>query len=147
MKNEEKSFVLVVDASKEILEMVRAKMSVLSDDIKILGETDIENARYIFDSCHETLRGVFVGSGIASFTIENASEPATLEFIREIRASGWDKPLVGFSGNPNFAQQMYEAGCGYTFCQKGYLAEEIIDAINNHNVIDIFDENKKAATA
>lgn len=144
MKNKKgKSFVLIVDASEEILKMVKAQMSLLSDDVKILGETDIENARYIFDSCHETLKGIFVGSGIASFTVENADEPATLGFIREVRASGWEKPLVGFSGNPDFCAQMYEAGCGRTFCQKGYLAEEIIGALKNHEVIDIIDANEK----
>lgn len=144
MNTQEKSFVLVIDASEEILKMVRAQMSLLSEDIKILGETDIENARYIFDSCHETLKGIFVGSGIASFTVENANEPSTLGFIREVRVSGWEKPLVGFSGNPDFCAQMYEAGCGRTFCQKGYLAEEIIGALKNHSVIEIFDASEKA---
>lgn len=144
MKQGEVNFVLVIDASEEILKLVKAKISVLTDDIKIIGETDIENARYIFDSCHETLKAVFVGSGIASFTLEDAYEPATLGFIREVRTSGWKKPLVGFSGNPDFCAQMYEAGCEHTFCQKGYLAREIIDALKNHAVIDIFNENKKA---
>ncbi|AKM84013.1 TPA: hypothetical protein DCZ46_01630 [Candidatus Campbellbacteria bacterium] len=144
MKEKEKNFVLVVDANEEILKLAKAKIKMFSDDIKIIGETDVENARYIFDSCHESLKAVFVGSGIASFTIEDAREPATLGFIREIRESGWEKPLVGFSGNPDFGAQMYNAGCTRIFSHKGYMVEEIVEALRNHDVIDIPNKEESA---
>ncbi|OGD70632.1 hypothetical protein A3I18_00610 [Candidatus Campbellbacteria bacterium RIFCSPLOWO2_02_FULL_35_11] len=138
-------YVLLVDASEEIIKMVKTQIGFIAEDIKVLGETDLENARYIFDSCHKTLKAVFVGSGIANFSVGYADKPITLGFIREIRASGWNKPLVGFSNNPDFVNQMKMAGCNHTFCQKGYLAEEILDAVKNHDIIDVVVEEKMSA--
>ncbi|MDD2935410.1 MAG: hypothetical protein PHX25_02970 [Candidatus Pacebacteria bacterium] len=147
MDTPEKNFVLVIDASEEILKLVKMRIDMLANNIKILGETDIENAQYIFNSCHETLKAVFVGSGITSFTLKKVTEPATLGFIREVHASGWDKPLVGFSGNPDFCIQMYGAGCTRIFSHKGYIVEEIVEALRNHDVIDFDAKNTKESTA
>lgn len=147
MPNEKKQhhYVLVVDASEEIIEMVKTQIKFLAEDISVLGETDLRNASYIFDSCKNTLKAVFVGSGIASFSIDRADKPITLGFIRKIKASGWNKPLVGFSNNPDFTNQMKVAGCSDTFCQKGCLAKKILDAVKNHDIIDVVVDEKMSA--
>lgn len=122
--------IFIVDDEEDVQVVTGALLQ--AHDFSIVQARSLKEARDVFETHKGTLSGIIM-DGKLDFE-------ETFELVEEIRKSGFQKPIIAFSGREDFQLKLMTAGCSHRIDNKGNdgdFTEKIKEAfINSQNQLN-----------